>query len=626
MKNTPAVFILIVFLCCFKDGFCQKHENSIVLIDSITTRLLQESKAFAKQKDYKNAIFTATQLRTHAEKNNDTVILIKAIYKMAYYNNKQQKPLKALALYNNGIDFAVSFKDYKTLSIFLLKKSNLEITLGDFVAAQKTAIKGLEISKTHNFPVKTHQFYNALANAASVNMQYALAQEYYEKALEHTTKPSQIWQVKNNMAVNLKDQHKYKAAAVIYRALLENDALQEHPTMLARVESNYGYALFKSGKKSEALPFLKKALSERSGLKDWNGLFASYIHLSDFYETENNSQAAFYARKALSVASTKTKSPESKVEALKLLMRLGNSTLTENTEFIRLDDSIKRANEKVRNDYTAAKFKSKEDKMAIERLKEQTQISALEIKAKESRMLTLYIIIGSVIFAIISVLVFFTQRQKLLAAQHKTATLQAQERERNKLSGNVHDTVAAKIREAMLYADHLNQSHKNIDLSIIGDTINEGYKMLRNISSENRHLNFNRYPFPQQLQDLLEEKEKLYNFSIDAHGLGVINWSKIPSTIKVELYRSIQEALINVSKYANATSVNIHFKTLKNTLVTSINDNGNGCYISEVKENVGLGDMRRRMELLQGTLEVKSAKGNGFTVVLGVPLKLKKNK
>lgn len=96
----------------------------------------------------------------------------------------------------------------------------------------------------------------------------------------------------------------------------------------------------------------------------------------------------------------------------------------------------------------------------------------------------------------------------------------------------------------------------------------------------------------------------------------------LPDAVKTAVFRIIQEALTNVSRYAKASCVTINMVADRQVLHFSITDNG--CGMEEGAEHkptsFGLLGMRERVEALGGHLRIKSAPGKGTRIDGTVPL------
>ena len=84
-------------------------------------------------------------------------------------------------------------------------------------------------------------------------------------------------------------------------------------------------------------------------------------------------------------------------------------------------------------------------------------------------------------------------------------------------------------------------------------------------------------------------------------------------------YRIVQEALTNVIKHAEATSVDITIRYLPAALELSICDNGSGPR-NEHLPGHGLIGMRERVAMFGGTLTAGKAPEGGFAVAAHIPL------
>jgi two-component system, NarL family, sensor kinase len=65
-----------------------------------------------------------------------------------------------------------------------------------------------------------------------------------------------------------------------------------------------------------------------------------------------------------------------------------------------------------------------------------------------------------------------------------------------------------------------------------------------------------------------------------------INWNGIPTLLKVNLYRILQETLTNVVKYAQAQNCIITITKEVNGIQITIHDNGIGFNVNETKKEL----------------------------------------
>ncbi|MEO7044788.1 MAG: PAS domain S-box protein [Ferruginibacter sp.] len=98
----------------------------------------------------------------------------------------------------------------------------------------------------------------------------------------------------------------------------------------------------------------------------------------------------------------------------------------------------------------------------------------------------------------------------------------------------------------------------------------------------------------------------------------------IPTDIHLNLYRILQEQLLNILKYSKATDIIVDMILVANNLKMRIKDNGVGFDTSLRKEGIGLANIKRRCELFFGDLEIISSPGNGCDIVITIPMQLSK--
>ena len=91
--------------------------------------------------------------------------------------------------------------------------------------------------------------------------------------------------------------------------------------------------------------------------------------------------------------------------------------------------------------------------------------------------------------------------------------------------------------------------------------------------------------------------------------------------VQVELLRIVSEALNNVRKHADATTVRIVAEVSDGELLITVTDNGRGFVPEEAfDQGLGLRGMRERARLIGGSLLVMSEFSGGTTVEIRAPL------
>jgi signal transduction histidine kinase len=88
------------------------------------------------------------------------------------------------------------------------------------------------------------------------------------------------------------------------------------------------------------------------------------------------------------------------------------------------------------------------------------------------------------------------------------------------------------------------------------------------------------------------------------------------------LFRVAQEALNNVVHHANSHVASVTLRNMDGGLLLAVHDDGDGFdpALAGERMHLGLASMRERVSLVNGTLDVESAPGEGTTIVAWVPV------
>jgi two-component system, NarL family, sensor histidine kinase UhpB len=104
------------------------------------------------------------------------------------------------------------------------------------------------------------------------------------------------------------------------------------------------------------------------------------------------------------------------------------------------------------------------------------------------------------------------------------------------------------------------------------------------------------------------------------------DFSALPESVTVTLYRLVQEALTNVAKHAAASRVNVRLERTggrgaeNDSILASVSDDGVGVSAGAPTRGLGLIGMRERVMTLRGTLVFNSLPGRGFELSARIPV------
>jgi len=92
--------------------------------------------------------------------------------------------------------------------------------------------------------------------------------------------------------------------------------------------------------------------------------------------------------------------------------------------------------------------------------------------------------------------------------------------------------------------------------------------------------------------------------------------------VQLVAYRTTQEALTNISKYAQCSTVRIEVSDAEDVLTIEVSDNGQGASITDLEKpgSFGIRGLKERAKSVGGWLDVSSQIAKGTAIILSVPL------
>ncbi len=95
----------------------------------------------------------------------------------------------------------------------------------------------------------------------------------------------------------------------------------------------------------------------------------------------------------------------------------------------------------------------------------------------------------------------------------------------------------------------------------------------------------------------------------------------LPSAVEEALWRVTQEALSNVARHSQGSLAHLHLAWTEQQVTLSLSDNGQGFSLqTSGQQGLGLRSIRERIEQVEGTVLIQSARGRGTRIVARCPL------
>lgn len=201
----------------------------------------------------------------------------------------------------------------------------------------------------------------------------------------------------------------------------------------------------------------------------------------------------------------------------------------------------------------------------------------------------------------------------------EVATLQ----ERNRIAREIHDSLGHSLTALNL---HLEMALKlaNIQPDRSREVLTEAKRLGSIALQDVRQSVSTLRSDPLQGQDLPVAIHKLIDDLKLATQIEPVCHLDLPPTLPPDvataIYRIVQEALTNITKYAQAKEAIVSLYTATDAIELKIADNGRGFNPTHNTTGFGLQGMRERVLSLQGKFEINSAPGEGCQIMAVIPL------
>lgn len=207
--------------------------------------------------------------------------------------------------------------------------------------------------------------------------------------------------------------------------------------------------------------------------------------------------------------------------------------------------------------------------------------------------------------------------------------LSAHEEERKRISRELHDSISSSLTLIKLSLENsLGQSQElsgplSNSLKFLAATVSETIDETRRIMSDLR---------PSVLDDLgivtaiewICRKFRTTYPNIQIKELLQIDQERMPESLKIAVFRIIQEALQNTAKHSRAEFVDVTLRENAGQIELLVEDKGIGfdpeAILSKQERGLGLSTMRERAELSGGSFEIDSTAGEGTSIRASWPL------
>jgi len=212
--------------------------------------------------------------------------------------------------------------------------------------------------------------------------------------------------------------------------------------------------------------------------------------------------------------------------------------------------------------------------------------------------------------------------------------MQAQERERQMISCELHDSIAQNLSKLkidcnLIFDDQPAISHElKVKMEKYSDLIDQTITAVRNLAYDLRPPLLDEMGLVKTLEIYCEEFSENSGLKVDFQSAGVHRLI-FDSNTEIHLYRLVQEGLNNIRKHAHATRATIKIMGASPNIILRIEDDGKGFDVKarelalDKEKRLGIRSMKERVNLLHGQMTIQSRPMQGTKIFIKYPIHIK---
>lgn len=522
---------------------------------------------------------------------------------------------------------------------------------GQYDKAVEYALKGIRIAekeKKENWIA----FFNAMLSLTYHDFEsYPKGIYYGKKALKYWVNqkeksPDMICNALNAIAINFDDWNKPDSALYYHKQVFKyykgKDTLYVGDTY-----NNIGNTLLKQKKFKEAKRWITSALKINDknfelnqGATDVNYYYeraTNYTNLATIASELGNvneaeklfDKAYWFAQK--SANAEKLRDLYWQRALFHKNQKQWNKAVQDQENYIKLRDSVFEVQRAQTFSELEAKYQNEKKEKQLLQSKAEIREREIEIKNKNMQ----FLILGLISFALLCIIYLVYRQQKLKIKQQeqefelksaiaKIETQNKLQEQRLAISRDLHDNIGSQLTfiissvDNIKYAFDIQNDKLGAKLGNISSFAKDTIVELRDtiwamnksqISFEDLQTRI--HNFVDKAKEVKNEIQ--FNFFVDSD-LKDRNFSSIEG---MNIYRTIQEAIHNSIKYAEAKNIDIKVKKIGAKIAIEIKDNGKGFDVTGIEKGNGLLNMQKRITEINGQFNLQStASGTEINIIL----------
>ena len=209
------------------------------------------------------------------------------------------------------------------------------------------------------------------------------------------------------------------------------------------------------------------------------------------------------------------------------------------------------------------------------------------------------------------------ENEKILLATQSVLT--GEENERKRIARDLHDSLGGMLnsaRTSLNWFRNNNGLSENKELCLTTDLINTSIKELRRVARNMMPETLIKLGMKDTLDDFCRETGKVHGKDITFQFFG--EFERVDQNLEINSFRVVQELVNNSVRHSDATNILVQMIQENGRLCLIVTDNGKGFDMSRIDSGAGfgLGNIKSRVELYKGSLDINTAPGKGVEVTV----------
>ena len=204
--------------------------------------------------------------------------------------------------------------------------------------------------------------------------------------------------------------------------------------------------------------------------------------------------------------------------------------------------------------------------------------------------------------------------------------LEAQEQERNRIGRELHDDVSQQLAMLAVDLEQLRDNPSEVQ-SRVQELLKQTTELSDGVQALSHELHSSKLEYlgvVGGIKSWVTEFGQRQRMEVDfKHEIS----SAVPFEVGLCLFRVLQEAVHNATKYSGVKRIEVQLVEHANEVHLIINDSGRGFDIEAARRGRGLGltSMQERVKLVNGAITIESKPSAGTSIRVRVPLKSEHN-